>query len=464
MQRQAVATTSGLSKMAMIAHTKLVSTVRVSPGYDKELRAVVTKVDRRIMPLLFLCHVICYLDQTSVAFAALQMNEAIGLSPAEYGLGASIFFITYALLEIPSSVALIRIGARPWIARIMISWGVVTAAMVLVTNAHQFYGLRALLGAAQAGFVPAMVIYVGRWYPSQARARAMATVLCAPAIGSIVAGPLAGAILSIDAYGVVGWQWLFLIEGALAVVFGAGVLAALTERPEDASWLSQKERDILVENVGGTNAGTRAQTFRRVLSSKTLWLFATINFTANAGLFAVELWTPQLLKGIGGLSDADVGLLAAIPNLFAIVGMIAVGWHSDRVDERRWHIAVPVLIGAVGLVVTGASHTLGLTMVGLVLARLSVLSGGPLWCLVSRRVESETGPIGVSVVTTVGVFTGVVWPYVLGSVKDATDSFQIGLNLMAAVLVIAAVIVLVVNAVEKDVSRASVPLTPQSYR
>jgi len=325
-----------------------------------DVAIVLSKVRRRLIPFVFLLYIVAYLDRINVGFAALQMNAALGLSASAYGLGAGIFFVSYTVFEIPSNVVLARIGARLWIARIMITWGLVSSGMMLVQGAASFFVMRFLLGAAEAGFFPGIIFYLTQWFPARERARTIAAFMTASLTAGIVGGPVSGALLSMNGVGgLAGWQWLFLLEGLPAIVLGVIVLFYMTERPEDATWLSDAERAALVEALrrdgnAGPSGPTETGGIRSVsgaLASGRIWLLAIVYFTIPIALYAFGFWLPQIIRAASNGSDFQIGLLTAIPYLVGAGGMVLVARHSDRTGERRWHIVCAALVGGVAFVV-----------------------------------------------------------------------------------------------------------------
>src|SRR5215470_5423506 len=321
----------------------------------------VAKARRRLIPFLFLLYVVSYLDRINVGFAALQMNAALGFSNVTYSLGAGVFFLSYTLLEIPSNVILARVGARRWIARIMISWGLVSAGMMFVRSATTFYVLRFLLGAAEAGFFPGIIYVLTRWFPRRDRARAIAGFMTAVVVAGIVGGPISGVMLSLDGVGgLAGWQWLFLVEGLPAVALGFVVLRVLPEEPSEARWLTPAEQIALTTQLAEEATLAKLEgnvhSIRGALTSGRIWLLAAVYFTIPVELYALSFWLPQIVKSASGASDFQVGILSAIPYAVAALAMVAVGRHSDRTGERRWHIALSAAVGGVALAATGFVH------------------------------------------------------------------------------------------------------------
>jgi MFS transporter, ACS family, tartrate transporter len=417
-----------------------------------EVGSALTKARRRLLPFLFLLYVVSYLDRVNVGFAALQMNAALGLSDVTYSLGAGIFFLSYTLLEIPSNVILARVGARRWIARIMITWGIVSAAMMFVRGAAGFYVLRFLLGAAEAGFFPGIIYCLTRWFPSDERARAIAGFMTAVVVAGIIGGPLSGFLLSLDGVGgLAGWQWLFVLEGLPAVVLGVVVLAVLPEEPSDASLLTgltPAERRALTARLD-EDVAMRPRVVRSLggaFTSGRVWLLAAVYFTIPVALYAMGFWLPQIIKAASGSSDARVGVLTAVPYAVAAIGMVAVGRHSDRTGERRWHIAVAALVGGGAFAASAFVHGLIPSLVTLSLAMLGLASMlGPFWTLATSLMSGIGAAAGIALVNSVGNIGGFVGPNIIGYVRETTHSFSAGLIVVGAVLASGGLLVLAVN-------------------
>src|SRR3989442_2451099 len=309
--------------------------------------AVLGKAPRRLIPFMFVLYVVAYLDRINVGFAALQMRADLGFDDRIYGLGAGIFFVGYFLFEVPSNLLLERLGARLGIARIMVTWGLIASAMMLVRGARSFSLLRFLLGVAEAGFFPGMILYLTYWFPAAERAHAVARFMTATATAGVVGGPISGALLAMDGVGGLrGWQWLFLVEGLPAVVLGLVVLAYLPDGPASASWLTHEERRSLAARLGPEQAieAHHAATIGEALADRRVWRLAVLYFVLVTGLYGVGLWLPQIVKGLSGLGDVIVRVVSAVPYLAAAGGMVVVGRHSDRTARRRLHVARPAVI------------------------------------------------------------------------------------------------------------------------
>jgi ACS family tartrate transporter-like MFS transporter len=411
----------------------------------------VAKARRRLIPFLFLLYVVSYLDRINVGFAALQMNAALGFSNVTYSLGAGIFFLSYTLLEIPSNVILARVGPRRWIARIMISWGLVSAGMMFVRSANAFYALRFALGAAEAGFFPGIIYCLTRWFPARDRARAIAGFMTAVVIAGIVGGPVSGALLSLDgAGGLAGWQWLFVVEGLPAVVLGIVVLRALPEQPSQARWLTPAEQSALTTQLAeeaalGSKTGS-VDTIRGALTSGRMWLLAAVYFTIPVELYAMSFWLPQIVKSASGASDFGVGVLSAIPYAVGAVGMIVVGRHSDETGERRWHIALSAALGGAAFALAGFVHGVVPAIALLSLAMLGLASMlGPFWAFATSFLGGMGAAAGIALVNSVGNVGGFVGPNIVGYVRESTNSFAAGLAIVGAILTGGGLLVLCVS-------------------
>ena len=412
--------------------------------------ATYRKVAWRLVPFLLLCYVVAYLDRVNVGFAKLQMLTDLKFSETIYGFGSGIFFIGYFLFEIPSNVILHRVGARVWIARIMITWGILSACMMFVTSPGMFYGIRFLLGVAEAGFFPGIILYLTYWYPAHRRARVTAMFMTAVAISGVIGGPLSGWILR-DLGGVngwAGWQWMFLIEGLPSVLIGIVVLFYLDDRIAHAKWLSDDEKALLARNIAHDNADKVDAPIATVLTQGRVWLMGLIYFSFVMGLYGISFWLPTIIKQTG-ISDAlKIGLLSAIPWACAVVAMVLVARHADQTGERRWHIAIPGLLGAVGLVLSVLWRgDTTLAMAALTLATMGILSTLPsFWSLPTAFLAGTGAAAGIALINSLGNLAGFVSPYAVGWLKDQTASTNSGMYLLACSLVFGAALTLSVAA------------------
>jgi MFS transporter, ACS family, tartrate transporter len=407
--------------------------------------AIYAKLRRRLLPFLFVLYVVAYLDRINVGFAALQMNRELGLSEAIFGFGAGIFFIGYFVLELPSNLVLQKLGARIWISRIMISWGVVASAMMFTRGARSFYLLRFLLGAAEAGFFPGIIFYLTHWFPSRERARAVSLFMTATQIAGVVGGPLSGVLLAINGvWRLAGWQWLFLAEGMPAVILGVAAARYLPDTPEHAPWLNSAERSLLRARLAlererrGSN-----HTLRAALGSGTVWLLALLYFAIVFGHYGIALWLPQILKGLGGMSDLRVGMLSAVPFLTAAIVMVIVAKHSDSNQERRWHLALSAFGGAIALVASAAARSPWVSLLTISLAAAGISStAGPFWTLPVGFLDGTAAAAGIALINSTGNLAGFVGPSVVGLIRQITGSFAGGLLVMALAVMSAGVIAL----------------------
>lgn len=422
------------------------------PATDLERAAA--RVRRRLVPFLFLCYIFAYLDRINVGFAALQMNAALGFSAAVYGFGAGIFFLSYTAFEIPSNVILARVGARRWIARIMISWGLLSSAMMFVHDATSFYVLRFLLGAAEAGFFPGIIYYLTRWVPAAERARTVAAFMTAVLTAGIVGGPVSGALLTLDgAGGLAGWQWMFLLEGLPAAALGVVVLVVLTDRPADASWLTAPEREALtrqlaLESGDGVGAATgRAHGVGDALRHPWLWVLALVYFVVPVALYAFGFFLPQILQATFDGTPFQIGLLSALPYLAGAVAMVVTARVSDRTGERRAFVAGGAAVAGAAFVAAAFVNGLAPSLALLSLAMLALASMfGPFWTLATSFVSGEGAAAGIALINSVGNIGGFIGPYAIGALRDATGGFSAGLMAVGVVVIVGGALVLVVPA------------------
>jgi ACS family tartrate transporter-like MFS transporter len=409
---------------------------------------VVRKLTWRLVPFLFLLYIVAYLDRINVGFAALQMQQQLAFTDAVYGLGAGMFFAGYFFFQVPSNLVLQRVGARRWIAALMMVWGVISAAMVFVSGPRSFYALRFLLGAAEAGFFPGVIFYLRNWFPARARARTVARFMTAAPLAGVIGGPVSGALLGLHLKaGMAGWQWMFLLEGIPAVLLGAVALRYLVDRPEEAQWLAGEERDWLL----GTLRLEREQvpagpgTFSALRIGR-VWMLALVYFGLNTVSYGVSLWLPKLIQSLSGVSNLTIGVLSAIPYVAAAMAMVAVGLHSDRSGERRWHTAVPAFTGAMALTGAAYSTSVGPSIVLISVAVLSVFSMmGPFWAMPTGFLPGTAAAAGIAFINSIGNLGGFVGPYVIGLVRTSTGQFKGGLLLVSAALAASGAVVLMVK-------------------
>ena len=408
--------------------------------------ATYAKVSLRLIPFLFLCYVAAYLDRVNVGFAKLQMLSDLKFSDTVYGMGAGIFFIGYFLFEVPSNIILAKTGARVWITRIMVTWGLLSSAMMFASSATSFYVLRFLLGVAEAGFFPGIILYLTYWYPARRRARIVALFMTAIALSGVVGGPLSGWIMQSFAgvNGLSGWQWLFLLEGIPSVLMGACVFFYLDDSIRHAKWLSEDEKQLLEGEIAKDQKTKHNFTIGQVFASGKVWLLALIYFTFIMGLYGVSFWLPQLIKATGVKDVLDIGMLTAIPYSAAVVLMIVLSRSSDSSGERRWHIAAAALLGGAGLIVSAIyGDSTVIAMSALTLATAGILTTLPLfWTLPTALLGGTAAAAGIALINSIGNLAGFASPYLVGVIKDATHSTAIGMYVLAACLILGALLVL----------------------
>ncbi len=419
-------------------------TTRAAAHLDED--ALYARVTWRFIPFLFACYVAAYLDRVNVGFAKLTMAVDLRFSDTVYGLGAGIFFLGYFLFEVPSNLLLHRIGARRTLARIMISWGLVSAAMMFVDSPTSFYVLRFLLGVAEAGFFPGVVLYLTWWYPAARRGRVMALFVTAVAVSGVIGNPLSGWIMQLfDGHrGWHGWQWLFLLEGLPAVALGLAAWWWLDDRIEDARWLSAEEKRVLAANIADDEAHKTELSALAGLRDRRVWLLAAIYFCFVSGLYGVNFWLPTIVKGLGIDDVVTIGLVSALPWAAAALTMTAVGHSADRRRERRFHVAVPALLGALGLAasVPLASHPVA-AVLALSLGTCGLLSTIPLtWSLATAFLGGAAAASGIALINSFGNLSGFAMPYLIGYLRDTTGSTDLGLYILAIFLTLGAWLVL----------------------
>ena len=415
----------------------------VSGGLNSvEERALLGKITARLIPLLFICYVIAYVDRINVGFAKLQLREVLGVDPAVfstvYGMGAGLFFIGYFIFEVPSNLILQRVGARVWIARIMIVWGLVSMGFMFLKGVTMFYVMRFLLGVAEAGFFPGIILYLTYWYPARERAKTIALFALGGVVAGVVGSPISGALLRLKLGGLAGWQWLFFLEAIPAILMGFVVLILLPNGPQQARWLSEREKAWIQNRVreeAQAVASSQSHHLKDVLTSGRVWLFCLIYFLMNIGGYGYELWLPTIIKGFSGQSDAMVGLINAVPYLVAGIVMVLYGRHSDRTGERRGHVAFAAIVSAVGFTLAAFLKNPWLAMAGLTLAFAGQKSTiAPFWALSTSFLSGTAAAGGIALINSVGNLGGFFGPLLVGKVKDATGSNIAALLLLGGAL------------------------------
>jgi MFS transporter, ACS family, tartrate transporter len=404
-------------------------------------RALYAKISWRLIPYMFLLYIVAYLDRVNVGFAAMDMQRDLHFSNTVYGTGAGIFFLGSALFDLPSNLILLRVGPRVWIARIMISWGVISTCMMFMHSKESFYVLRFLLGVSEAGFFPGMILYLTYWFPTHERARAVAKFMTATSLAGVVGGPLSSYLLRLDGRsGLAGWQWLFLSEGIPTILLGISVLFLLKNNPEQADWMRPEEKVWLAgelqrdqERYGAATHHSLGDAFRL----PALWVLAGVYFVSQVGVYIVNLWMPLILNSFsrsGSSGDASlIARYATVPYLAAAAMTVVVGWSSDKRNERRWHIAGCLTVSAVGFAWAGVAHSLVVALCAMTLAAVGVWSMmGPFWTLTTGMLGGTAAAGAVAILQIVGGVGGFSGPYMTGRLRDATHSFTGGLYVMSA--------------------------------
>jgi ACS family tartrate transporter-like MFS transporter len=407
--------------------------------------AAIRKVSRRLIPFLFVCDVAAWLDRVNVGFAALQMNQALKFSPVAFGLGSGIFFVGYCLFEVPSNLLMHRIGARRWIARIMLSWGVIASAMMFVRTPLQFYALRFLLGVAEAGFFPGIVYYFCNWYPREYRARAIGALMTAIPIAGVVGGPLSGALLGLDGVkGLGGWQWLFLLQGLPSIVLGVCTWFYLIDDPKSARWLTPMEQSALVARI--TSENLEAQRIHpsgswAALKNPTIWHLGVIFFLANLGFYAYSIWSPQMIKAYVGATNWMVGVVSGAISAIVILAMTMNCAHSDRTGERVLHVAIPLSGMCLGFLAAASTGESPLAIACLALVPIGIGAAyGPFWSMPGSFLVGEGAASGIAMVNTLANASGFFGPTVVGVLKSQSGGYAKGFVVLGVAAGLAALL------------------------
>ncbi len=421
--------------------------VAVGPDTVTPLQSALRKAQWRILPLLSVCYLVAYMDRANISFAAPTMNRDLHFTPTIYGLGAGLFFLSYALCEVPSNALLLRFGARRWLARIMLTWGLLAAAMMFVRTPGHFYGARLLLGCAEAGYFPGAVYYLSQWFPRSERARTMGLFYVSLPISTIVMGSLAGSLLRLDGrLRLTGWQWMFLIEAAPAVLLAVVVWFCLCDSPTKAPWLSAAEREALTSELTRDAQHAVAEEGNDLaiaVRSRRVWLLGLLYFLGLGSVYAVTFSLPLLLTQLTGWNTGKAGYLIAAAGVAGAVAMLWVAWRSDRMGERRWHIAVLLFLMSLMPLVAGM-HLLGwvpaLALLVMMVSWYALLA--PLTSVVATIVPGHAAAIGIAVVNTCGIFGGFVGPYWMGWIREATGSYAWGVGSLCIPCAMAGFIIL----------------------
>lgn len=418
--------------------------------YEGDETSTYAKVTWRLLPFLFLCYLCAYLDRINVSFAKLQMLQDLHFSDAVYGAGAGVFFVGYLLFEVPSNLILLRVGARRWIARIMITWGLISAGMMFVTTPASFYIMRFMLGVAEAGFIPAILLYLTYWFPASRRSKVTALFMTGIPMSGVIGGPLSGWIMNHmnGAHGIAGWQWLFLLEGIPTAILGFVAFFFLNDKVADAKWLSESQKALLEVNLKEEASAHALHSVKDGLMHPKVLLLSVIYFFFTMGLYGVSFWLPSLVKASGVADPLDIGLLSAIPYAAAAVSMLLVSQSSDARGERRWHLALPGLVGAAGLCLSVAyAHSTPIAMIALTIGTMGVMTTiSQFWVLPPAILGGAAAAAGLALANSVGSISGVVSPYVIGLIQTGTGSTGNGVLGLAVSLVIGSALVFTVPA------------------
>jgi MFS family permease len=409
-------------------------------------RETMRRVYWRLVPLMFGAMFLNYLDRINIGFAGLRMNHDIGLTPVQFGFGASVFFVGYMVLEVPSNLMLHRFGARVWISRILLSWGLVAALMAFVWNAGSFYTLRFLLGIAEAGFLPGLAVYVTYWFPPDYRARAVGGYIIAGQVAAVVGGPVSTTLMTYcdGIGGLHGWQWMFLLEGVPTMFLGLVFLAALTDRPAKARWLAPEQREWLERRLARERSQLETPESHKWwagASDGRAWALAILFGCALIGIYGLLIWLPLIIKSLGSLTDIEIGFLSALPPLLGVVGTLIVSWSSDRTGDRKIHLAGVYILAGVAIAISAAVPSAILAYLMLCLTGLGINSGNSLfWSINASLMTGVAAAASIAFVNTVAQFGGLFGPWMIGWVKDTTGSYAAALLTISVFLFVAAAI------------------------
>ena len=419
-----------------------------STQFSTDLESMYQKVTRRVVPLLFICYLLGYLDRINISYAQLQMRTDLSFSDAVYGLGASMFFVGYVLFEVPSNVVLKKIGARKTMLRIMLCWGAVSMSTMFVASPLEFYVARFFHGVFEAGFFPGILFYLTLWFPAERRARIIAIFMAAAVAAGMISGPVSGYILKTmnGVHGLQGWQWMFLVEGIPSVLLGIVAYLWLDDQPSDAKWLSAAEKEAMARDLAEKSLDVPAEvaTHRGVFRDLAVYRLAALYFALNCTAYALSFWMPSLIERAGTAGVQRIGVISIIPYACAVMAMIGYSRHSDRKQERRWHFVFAVLLGAAALCLCTQTQGLLWPSVALIsLALAAVMSSVPVfWAVATSALRKESAAVGIAIITTLGNFSGIICPYAMGLIKMSTGSLNYGLYCCAALLIGATAVML----------------------
>lgn len=411
------------------------------------------RITWRIVPFIMILYLIAYIDRVNIGFAALTMKDDLGFTASMLGFGAGIFFLGYFLFEVPSNVILHKVGARIWIARVMLTWGLIAGGMAFIESSTSFYVMRFLLGVAEAGFFPGIILYLTYWFPARYRAGVIAMFMAAAPIAVAIGSPISAALLGMDGLmGFAGWQWMFIIEAIPAIILGFVVFFYMTDRPEQATWLKEDERNWLIKTMQEEDVGkgsTQHHSILRGLINPRVLALALVYFGTSAGLYTLSIWAPQIIKELG-VTSMTVGLVNAIPPIISVVAMVLWSRHSDRKNERTWHVAIACLTAAIGLVIAASTNN----MIGLI-AALTIVNVGiscskpPLWSMPTLFLSGTAAATGIATINSIGNLGGFAGPVMIGWIKDQTGSYAGGLYFVAGLLVLSTILTLILSMTQK---------------
>lgn len=420
----------------------------------EQSRKLYSRITWRLIPLMFICYIIAYLDRINVGFAKLQLQEVLGVDEkifgSVYGIGAGLFFIGYFIFEVPSNLVMERVGTRFWIARIMIVWGIISSCMMFISGTTSFYILRFLLGVAEAGFYPGMILYLTYWFPDKERAHTVALFATGTVVAGIIGSPVSGALLDLHGLaGLEGWQWLFLLEGIPAILMGIIVIFVLPNRPRDAKWLSPDEKKYIQHRLDEEAFQAKGKAHFKLadaFKSGRIWLLCLIYFLLTVGIYGYEMWLPSIIKEITVKSYSVVGLINALPYAASIIFMLIIGYHSDRTGERRWHVATAAFIAAAGFAVSAWLSNPYLALFALMASLVGLKSAmGPFWALSTAFLSGTAAAGGIALINSVGNLGGFVGPTLVGVLRDKTGSIQMALWILGGVLLLMGLLILTIK-------------------
>lgn len=416
---------------------------------DRLESAVVSRLMWRLMPFLFLLYIVAYLDRINVSFGVLQMRSQLGLTDRVYGRAAGIFFAGYFFFQLPSNLVLEKFGVRRWISALMVVWGLISCLMVFIRGPFSFYTMRFLLGAAEAGFFPGIILYMKRWFPARSRARAVAWFMTANPLAGVIGSPISGALLGLHGVGLAGWQWVFLIEGLPAIILGGVVFLTLADTPDEANWLKGDEKTWLLEKLAQEQKEDAIVPLRSiwgVLFSGRIWVLSIVYFGVSTTMYGVTLWLPTVIRAFSGLSYFWTGVVAVHPFLVTVVAMVLVGMASDRSGERRWHTAVPAFTAAVGLIAAAYGHSTIVVVAGIGVGMAFAESMcGPFWAMATSRMAGLSAAAGIAVINSLANLGGYFGPDIVGVFRSEGGGFRGGLLVIAATVAVSGVAALIVG-------------------